>query len=197
MPYITEELWLKVAPLLGASAETVMTQPYPRQADYPADPPAAAEVEWLKTVVLGVRRIRAESNLEPARKIPLQVKGGSADEQAWLGECTPFIQTLARLERIERVEHARSDATAAIAGETTLLVPLLDLIDPAVEADRLAKEIVRLEQDLARVNAKLSNDSFVARAPVEVVEKERKRAADNADAIERIQTQLRKLRPEA
>ena len=197
MPYITEELWLKVAPLLGASAETVMTQPYPRQADYPADPPAAAEVEWLKTVVLGVRRIRAESNLEPARKIPLQVKGGSADEQAWLGECAPFIQTLARLERIERVEHARSDATAAIAGETTLLVPLLDLIDPAVEADRLAKEIVRLEQDLARVNAKLSNDSFVARAPVEVVEKERKRAADNADAIERIQTQLRKLRPEA
>jgi len=78
-----------------------------------------------------------------------------------------------------------------------LLVPLLDLIDPAVEADRLAKEIVRLEQDLARVNAKLGNESFVARAPVEVVEKERKRAADNADAIERIQTQLRKLRPEA
>ena len=196
MPFITEELWLKIAPLLGKAGETIMTQTYPRAAEYPLDPKAAAEVDWLKTVVLGVRRIRAESNLEPARRIPLQVKGGSADEQQWLDECAPFIQQLARVERIERVPHARSDATTALAGETTLLVPLMDLIDPAVEADRLAKEIARLEQDLARVSAKLANDSFVARAPAEVVDKERKRAADNADAIDRLQSQLRRLRPD-
>ena len=72
-------------------------------------------------------------------------------------------------------------------------MPLLDLIDPAVEAERLAKEIARLEQDLARVEAKLGNESFVARAPADVVEKERKRAADNASALERLRQQRAKL----
>jgi valyl-tRNA synthetase len=85
------------------------------------------------------------------------------------------------------------DATTALAGETTLLVPLMDLIDPAVEQERLTKELARLEQDLSRVEAKLANESFVARAPAEVVDKERRRAADNADAIARLRQQLERL----
>ena len=194
MPFITEEIWLKVAPLIGIHGQTVMTQPFPRVEDYPADAAAAAEIAWLKTVVLGVRRIRAESNLEPAKRIPLQVFGGSAAEQAWLVDCTGAIQQLARVEKIERVTDAVSaDATTALAGETTLLVPLMDLIDPAVEQERLTRELARLEQDLARVEAKLANESFVARAPAEVVDKERRRAADNADAIARLRQQLERL----
>ena len=194
MPFISEEIWLKVAPLLGPAGPTLMAEPYPRPADYATDPLAAAEISWLKTLVLGVRRIRAESNLEPSKRIPLQVKGGAEQERAWLLECTPFIVQLARVERIERVEHATTDATTALAGETTLLVPLLDLIDPAVEVERLAKEIARLEQDLERVTNKLANADFVARAPAAVVEKERKRAADNANSIERLRQQVVKLR---
>ena len=194
MPFISEEIWLKVAPLLGPAGPTLMAEPYPRPADYATDPLAAAEISWLKTLVLGVRRIRAESNLEPSKRIPLQVKGGTEQERAWLLECTPFIVQLARVDRIERVEHATTDATTALAGETTLLVPLLDLIDPAVEVERLAKEIARLEQDLERVTNKLANADFVARAPAAVVEKERKRAADNANSIERLRQQVVKLR---
>ena len=193
MPYLTEELWQRVAPLIDIAGDALTLQPFPRAYDFPTDVAAAGEIDWLKTVILGVRRIRAESNLEPGKRIPLQVKGGSDAERAWLTECTPFIQQLARVEKIERVEHARADATTALAGETTLLVPLLDLIDPAVEAERLAKEIQRLEQDLARVEAKLGNESFVARAPAEVVEKERKRAADSANALERLRQQRAKL----
>jgi len=194
MPFITEEIWLKVAPLLGLHGETIMLEPYPRVDDYAEDEAAAAEIAWLKTVVLGVRRIRAESNLEPGKRIPLAVIGGSADEQAWLAGSASAIQQLARIEKIERVGEAPADATTALAGDTTLLVPLMDLIDPAVERERLTKELNRLEQDLARVEGKLANESFVARAPAEVVDKERRRAADNADQIARLKTQLAKLR---
>jgi len=147
----------------------------------------------VKTVVLGVRRIRAESNIEPGKRIPLQVVGGNPDEQAWLTGSTGAIQQLARIEKIERVDTAPSDATTALAGDTTLLVPLMDLIDPAVEKERLSKELARLEQDLARVEGKLANESFVSRAPADVVDKERKRAADNADQIARLKAQLQKL----
>ena len=195
MPFITEEIWLKVAPLIGIHGSTVMTQPFPRVDDYAEDKAAATEIAWLKTVVLGVRRIRAESNIEPGKRIPLQVFGGSATEQEWLTRGTSFIQQIARIEKIERVTEAVSaDATTALAGETTLLVPLMDLIDPAVEAERLTKELARLEQDLARVEGKLANESFVSRAPAEVVDKERKRAADNADQIARLRSQLDRLR---
>jgi len=194
MPFITEEIWGKVAPLVGIRGETIMIEPYPRLDDYAEDRAAAAEIAWVKTVVLGVRRIRAESNLEPGKRIPLQVVGGSADEQIWLAGSASAIQSLARVEKIERVSVAPSDATTALAGDTTLLIPLLDLIDPAVERERLRKELTRLEQDLARVEAKLANESFVARAPADVVGKERKRAADNADQIARLQAQLAKLR---
>jgi valyl-tRNA synthetase len=122
------------------------------------------------------------------------VFGGSATEQDWLARGAPCIQQIARSEKIERVTDAVSaDATTALAGETTLLVPLMDLIDPAVEAERLTKELGRLEQDLARVEGKLANESFVSRAPADVVDKERKRAADNADQIARLKAQLQKL----
>jgi valyl-tRNA synthetase len=193
MPFLTEELWHKVASLIGIHGATIMTEAYPRLEDYPADPAAAAEIAWLKTVVLGVRRIRAESNLEPAKRIPLEVLGGSAEERTWLDDCSAAIRQLARVERIERVSEPTAGATTALAGETTLLVPLLDLIDPEVERERLTKELARLEQDLARVEAKLANESFVARAPAEVVDKERRRAADNADQIARLRQQLARL----
>jgi valyl-tRNA synthetase len=194
MPFITEEIWMQVAPMLGRQAETLMDRPYPQIGEFAEDAPAGQAIAWVRQFILGVRRIRAENNLEPARRIPIRVHGGSAEERAWLGAMEAPIRHLARLESLEESTDAGgADATTALAGDMTILVPLLDLIDPAVERERLTKEIARLEQDLARVEGKLANASFVARAPAEVVEKERRRAADNRDQIARFSEQLARL----
>jgi valyl-tRNA synthetase len=194
MPFVTDELWSKVAPLLGRDGPTVMLEAFPAADEYAADPAADATITWLKTLILGVRRIRAESNLEPNRRIPLKVHGGSAEERHWLPATEAYIRQLARVEDIDRVDTlAHPDATTTLAGETTLLVPLLDLIDPAVERERLAKELARMNQDIERVRGKLANDAFVAKAPGAVVEKERRRAADLQGQIERITEQLAQL----
>ncbi|MBI5618478.1 MAG: valine--tRNA ligase [Gammaproteobacteria bacterium] len=195
MPFITEEIWLKVAPLVGKTGRTIMHEPFPRLEDDDYDDHAIATFDWLATFILGVRRIRAENNIEPAKRLAVKVRGGAPFEQLWLQEYALFVRQLARLETIERVEGGDSeDAATALAGETTILVPLMDLIDPAVEIERLTKELARLEQDLTRTEAKLANESFVAKAPPEVVDKERRRALDNRDAIGRLTGQLTKLR---
>ncbi|MGD9600437.1 MAG: valine--tRNA ligase [Gammaproteobacteria bacterium] len=194
MPFITEEIWGKVAPLLGRQGPTLMLERYPEIEDLPADAAAGEAIAWLKTCVLGVRRIRAENNLEPAKRIPLKVHGGNARERDWLTTLTPYICQLARVSAIERVESlSDSGATTALAGETTILVPLLDLIDPAVERERITKELTRLRQDLERTEAKLANESFVAKAPAAIVDKERKRIDDNRDQIARLEQQLAHL----
>ena len=185
---------MQVAPLLGRQAETLMDRPYPQVSDLAADDSAERALAWVRQFILGVRRIRAENNLEPAKRIPVRFHGGSPEERSWLKAMEASIRHLARLESLEdSVEAGGADATTALAGDMTILVPLLDLIDPAVERERLTKEIARLTQDLERVEAKLANASFVERAPAEVVEKERRRAADNRDQVARFSEQLARL----
>ena len=194
MPYLTEEIWKRVAPRLGKTGDTLMLESFPGAHSLPADTAAADAMAWLKTFILGVRRIRAENNLEPAKRIPVRVSGGNAFEKAWLATLQAAIRQLARIERIEDAPaDGDADATTALAGEMTIFVPLLDLIDPAVERERLTREIARLNQDLQRIEGKLSNESFVARAPADVVDKERRRASDNRDQLARLEAQLSRL----
>ncbi len=195
MPFITDEIWCKVAPLRGELGQTLMLQAYPQVSDLSEDAVAAETIAWLKSFVLGVRRIRAENNLEPAKRIPIKVHGGNHAEQHRLQALERYIKTLARVAQITPVDDLTDpDATTALVGEMTILVPLLDLIDPIVERERLTKELARLTQDLQRVESKLFNESFVAKAPPDVVAKERKRAADNRDQIARLTEQLGRLR---
>ena len=194
VPFISDEIWRKVAPLTGKRGATIMLEAYPSVDELPADASAAAPLAWLKNFILGVRRIRAENNLEPNRRIPIKVYGGNNVERHWSQILEPFIKQLARVERIDRVESAENQGdTSALAGDTTILVPLLDLIDPSVERERITRELARMHQDLQRVQGKLANDSFVAKAPTAVVDKERKRAGDLVDQIERLTAQLGRL----
>ena len=193
MPFLSEEIWQKLAPLVGKQGPTIMHEPFPCPEDNAYDDHALKAFDWLSTFILGVRRIRAENDIEPGRRLVVQVRGGAPLEQLWLQEYALYLRQLARIERLERVEGDAEGAATALAGETTLLVPLLDLIDPAVEIERLTKELARLEQDRARTEAKLANDAFVAKAPPEVVAKERRRALDARDAISRLTAQLAKL----
>ncbi len=194
MPYITDEIWLKLAPVLGKHGETVMLQPYPEVAELATDADAERAFEWLRQFILGVRRIRADNNIEPNRRLAINVQGGSAEERQWLEAHDAFVRQLARVETIDRVLEVSADAATALAGETTVLVPLSDLIEVEVEIERLAKDLEKMRSDFDRVSGKLDNASFVEKAPAAVVEKERARRAELDDRITRTQSQLEKLR---
>jgi len=193
MPYITDEIWLKVAPLLGKGGKTIMLQPFPHTSHLTASHDAELVFNWTKAFILGVRRIRAENNIEPHRRIRVQVHGGSAQENAWLETCRQFIEGLARIDPIERVSNSEGDAATALVGEMTILVPLSDLIDPAVESKRLQRELDKMRSELGRARGKLENPKFVEKAPAEVVEKERARVRNLSDKIERIEALLQRL----
>jgi valyl-tRNA synthetase len=193
LPFITEEIWQRVAPLCGRAGPTIMRAPFPAAADVPADVAAEREIEWLKSFVLGARRIRAEMNIAPGRPLPALVRSGNASEACWLAAHRDTIRALARLERIVSAPDPAPESATALAGETMLLIPLADLIDPRAEKERLGRELAAREEEAARIAAKLDNRQFVERARPEVVEKERRRQADLEQVLAALRTQLARL----
>jgi valyl-tRNA synthetase len=193
MPYITDEIWLKVAPMLGKDGKSIMLQPFPNVSSLTSDPQAELALEWIRAFILGVRRIRAENNIEPHRRISVQVQDGSAQERAWLDSYELYIRQLARTDSIERVLLSGDDCATALVGEMTVLMPLADLIDPTIEAQRLEKELNRMRGELDRATAKLNNPSFIEKAPTAIVDKERARIQELQDKIPRLETQLKKF----
>ena len=185
IPFITETLWRRVAPLTGIAGETIMLAPYPEPAELTADPFAEAAIEWLKGVVLAVRTIRGEMNIKPAQAIPLLLQGGGSADRERLAATEALLKRMAKLDRIEWLGDDVTPPPAAmqLVGELKLMVPLAGLIDVAAERLRLDKEIGRRNEEFARIESKLGNASFVAKAPAEVVAKERERAAEIQTAI--------------
>ena len=194
MPYITDEIWLKIAPLLGKGGKTIMLQPFPNTKNFTHDPQSELAFDWIRSFILGVRRIRAENNIEPNRRLTIQVQGGSAQERVWFESYELYIRQLARTDSMTRVLTGDGDAATALAGEMTILVPLTDLIDPEVESQRLERELEKMRGDLERSERNLNNPSFIEKAPPAVVEKDRTRVRELGDKIARIDNQLQKLR---
>lgn len=194
IPFITEELWHKVAPLIAKSDVTIMLQQYPLASELETDPESVNEIDWIKAFILGVRRIRAERDIPPGKTLAVKVKGGSKNEQNWLQQHTRYLQSLARIESITVIDQEPDDAVVALAGEMTLLVPLADLIDPLVEVERLEKELDKKEKDKQRIEQKLENQNFVDRAPEAVVNKERIKLKDLIDSIAKLKVQLERIR---
>jgi valyl-tRNA synthetase len=195
IPFITEEIWQRVAPLAGTAGPSVSLAPYPAVDAAARDEEAVAEFEWLKAAVLGVRRIRAEMDIAPGKPLAVIVTGGTAAEQAWLQRNCDSISALARLASITRQPQGADppQSATALAGAMTLLVPLADLIDPVAEAARLRREIDKVREDIARMEKKLANPNFVDRAPAEVVGRERTRLADQREAASRLGAQLARI----
>ncbi|PPE69823.1 valine--tRNA ligase [Caldimonas thermodepolymerans] len=196
-PFITEELWQKVAPVAGRKApdsdDSIMLAPYPKAQLERVDPKADAWMERLKALVGACRNLRGEMNLSPATRVPLYVIGG-AD---FVSEAAPVLQALAKLSEV-KVFHDEAEFAAAtrlapvsVQGQTRLALHVE--IDVAAERERLAKEIKRLETEIAKAQAKLGNESFVARAPANVVEQERARLSDFTATLARVRDQLARL----
>nr|WP_163501878.1 valine--tRNA ligase [Halomonas socia] len=184
MPYISEEIWQKVAPLAGKAADdgsaSIMAQPWPQPEQDKIDDQATRDIEWLKGVIVAVRNIRAEMNIAPGK--PLEVlltKGGNADRER-LAANRLFLAKLAKLESIAWLDNPDQAPLSAtqLVGEMEVLVPMADLIDKDTELARLDKEIDKQDKLIGSIEKKLGNEGFIAKAPEAVVAKERGKLAD-------------------
>ncbi|MFB9147679.1 valine--tRNA ligase [Halomonas alkalicola] len=183
MPYISEEIWQRVAPLAGTrqgEGDSIMAQPWPTADDALLDDQATRDIEWLKGVIVAVRNIRAEMNIAPGK--PLEVlltKGGTADRER-LEANRRFLAKLAKLESVTWLDDPAAAPLSAtqLVGEMEVLVPMADLIDKDAELARLAREIEKQEKLIGGIEKKLGNEGFVAKAPEAVVEKERAKLAE-------------------
>src|SRR3989338_3791118 len=188
IPFITEELWQKVAPVAGRNGESIMLQAYPSADLTRCDEKSEAWVATLKSMVNACRSLRSEMNLSPAQRIPLLAAG----DVALLKSFAPYLQGLAKLSEVSVLDTLPdTDAAVAIVGNFRLMLKVE--IDVAAERERLDKEIARLASEIAKAQTKLTNESFVARAPAAVVEQERKRLEGFGATLAQLQIQRSKL----
>jgi hypothetical protein len=177
IPFVTEALWQAVAPLAGKTGDSIMLQPYPIANTANINESAEAWMQQLKALTDATRNLRGEMQLAPSLRVPLIVEPGNADEKAAMEGFAPYVQSLAKLSEVQIVD-ALPDSPAAVAIVGTTKLMLKVEIDVKAERERLTKEITRLEGEINKANGKLSNESFVARAPAEVVAQEKERVAN-------------------
>ncbi len=191
MPFITEEIWQKVAPIAGVEGDSIMLQPYPEAEPEKLNPQATADVQWLKEVIVAIRTIRGEMNIPPGKQIPVLLSNCSAEDERRINENRQFLTTLAKLDSITVLtEHDQKPMSATqLVGAMELLVPMADLIDKDAELARLTKEIGRLEKEVQRLAGKLGNEKFVSKAPAEVVEKEKEKLAAQEQSLQKMREQ--------
>jgi valyl-tRNA synthetase len=195
MPFITEEIWQRVAPLAGIEGDTIMLQPYPIADETRIDKGAIAETQWLMQFILGVRRIRGEMNIAPSKPLPVLLQHGSVADEQCLSNNRSYLQKLARLETITWLtdDAIAPESAIALLGDMKILIPMAGLIDKAAELARLDKEIQKLVKELPRIADKLANPSFVDKAPPEVIEKEKAKLADLQAMLNSLEQQQRKI----
>ena len=194
IPFITEELWQKVAPVAGLKkGEYIGQAAYPQSQPGKIDAQAEAHVTKLKTLVDACRNLRGEMKVSPAARLPLFVVG----DNAFMRQSAPVIKALAKLSEVKVFESeaewaaAAQAAPVAVVGEARVCLHME--VDVAAEKARIGKEITRLEGELVKVQAKLANEAFVAKVPPAVLEQERKRLTDFTATLEKLREQLARL----
>jgi valyl-tRNA synthetase len=196
IPFITESLWQTVAPLAGhalnPAGDSIMLQPYPLSQPEKIDVQAEAWMTQLKSLTDACRNLRGEMQLSPAVRVPLILEAADAEGKAQLQSCAPYLQALAKLSEVLVVDALpESPAPVLVIGQVKLMLKVE--IDVAAERERMNKEIARLEGEIVKATAKLGNESFVARAPAQVVAQEKERMAGFGATLVKLREQLTKL----
>ena len=198
-PFITAELWETVAVVAGrkvaGSTDSIVVAAYPKAQLDRIDAPSDAWIAKLKALVGTSRALRSEMNLSPGDKVPLYVIG----DDTFIAQAAPVLKTLARLSEVKQFsdegEFTQATSSAAVAVQGDSRVALHVEVDVEAEAQRLGKEIARLQGEIAKAGAKLANQAFVARAPASVVAQEQQRVAEFTATVARLQDQRARLAP--
>ncbi|MDP1645093.1 MAG: valine--tRNA ligase [Thiobacillus sp.] len=188
IPFITEELWQKVAPLAGVRGDSIMLAPYPQTDEAQRHPDSVARIQLLKELVNACRTLRGEMSLSPAKREPLVIEG----DAAVINALAPYIVALGKLSEVSAVPTLpEADAPVALVGDMRMM--LVVVIDKDEERTRLAKEIARIRNEIAKAQGKLANPGFVDRAPAAVVQQEQTRLADFAAMLQKLEAQHARL----
>ena len=195
MPFITEALWQEISSRTGQPRVSIMTQPYPSGDPGQVNQTALSEITWIQDVVSGLRNIRGEMNIDPHRRIPVLLQGGDATAQAYLERFHHLLIELARLESLEEIsaDSEPPESATVLVGPMKVLVPLGSIIDRSAEIKRLEREIKKLRNDLERSEKKLKNNSFIAKAPPDIVEKEQSRVESIRHSITEFEKQRQRV----
>ncbi len=197
IPFITEELWQKVAPVAGRAGPSVSVAAYPVSQPERIDTQAEAHVTTLKSLVGACRNLRSELGVNPGTRLPLLAQADSAESRAHLEDSSAILQALAKLSEV-KIFDTQDAWRAAAEGSPVAVLGSLRLclhmeIDVAAERQRLGKEVARLESEIARARGKLGNAAFVAKAPAAVLQQERQRLSDFSQTLEKLREQLQRL----
>jgi valyl-tRNA synthetase len=195
MPFITEEIWQRVAPLAGVAGPSIMVAPWPRAEEFPSDAAAESDVRWIQAFVLGVRQIRGEMDISPSRRLPVLLEQASATDRHCAETHRAFLERLAGLESLRLLPDAEvaPPSATALMGGMRVLVPMAGLIDPQAELARLGKRIAKTREEIGRARGKLGNDNFVRNAPGDVVAQEQARLADFEQSLANLEQQLQRV----
>jgi valyl-tRNA synthetase len=186
-PFISEEIWQRVRPLLGASGDSIMLMEYPTAAGVEPDAEAEAEMRWVMDFILGIRQIRGEMDIAPSRKLPVILQNAGSRDIHYLERNQHLLARLAGIEAPRTLAAETAPISAvALLGTMEILVPMAGLIEPAAELERLSKRLRKSETDLAKLTAKLGNADFAKNAPPDIVAKDRQR-------IEELRTEITQL----
>jgi valyl-tRNA synthetase len=194
-PFISEEIWQRVRPLVGATPASVMLCAYPLAAELEADSEAEAEMRWVMDFILGIRQIRGEMDIAPSRKLEVLLQNAGARDLECLSRNLQYLTRLAGIEAPRALETQAAPISAvALLGNMEILVPMAGLIEPEAELERLDKRLRKAEADSGKLQAKLDNAEFARNAPPEIVAKDRQRVSELRTEIAQLSAQIARVR---
>ncbi|EGQ8203594.1 valine--tRNA ligase [Vibrio cholerae] len=192
IPYITETIWQSVKPLVdGVEGDTIMLQALPQYDAANFNQEALGDIEWVKAFITSIRNLRAEYDINPGKPLEVMLKAANEQDAARIEANKPVLVSLAKLESIRVLAdgEATPACATALVGKSELMIPMAGLIDKDAELDRLAKEIAKTQGEIARIEGKLGNEGFVAKAPEAVITKEREKLAGYQEALVKLEQQ--------
>ncbi|MDP1573590.1 MAG: valine--tRNA ligase [Coxiellaceae bacterium] len=195
MPYITEEIWQILAPLLSLEQTSVMSQPYPVINHKKIDNDADIAMQWLQAFVTAIRNMRGEMNISPAKKITVILYKGANEDKKHIENFSHYILSLAKIEKIvwETVRENIPESSTGIFNELEIFIPLAGLIDKSAELARLQKEIEKCDKTKMQLDARLSNPTFTEKAPENVVNEVRSQLENCVQTLRKLQEQYKRI----
>lgn len=195
MPFITEEIWQRVAPLAGIAGDSISLQAYPQSDAKLIEESVESDMAWVQEFILGLRRIRAEMDISPGKPLPVLLENSREADREKVSRYRRFLDSLGRIESLESLggDEQAPESAVALVGNLRVCVPMAGLIDKNSELARLDRNIAKLEKGVEILTRKLSNEGFIAKAPAAVVDKERKNLADQQQQLDDLQQQREKI----